>query len=203
MMIKATAHLIAVSVLFLISQQSLAVAYCALRDPTDAIHHFYPELVKYEALDGTVDEKVRDHLTSKLANLHFDEFGTHTLYAVYGLSGTAGFVHARTEKGDYGLDELVWSLTPDLKIQDFRYQRTRSRHFKVIESQPFITWVNGRDHQSLTALITDDGMGLVSRPDFIPEEAEALAVTAIRSAIKTILVTQFVWGDKIAVNANG
>ena len=73
----------------------------------------------------------------------------------------------------------------------------------MIESEPFITWVNGRDHQSLTALITDDGMGLVSRPDFIPEEAEALAVTAIRSAIKTILVTQFVWGDKIALNANG
>lgn len=196
-MIKATVHLIAVSVLCLISQQSLAVAYCALRDPTDAIHHFYPELVKYEALDGTVDEKVRDHLTSKLANLHFNEFGTHTLYAVYDLSGTAGFVHARTEKGDYGLDELVWSLTPDLRIQDFRYQRTRSRHFKVIESAEFIAWLGGKNEDELSQLLTSEGDALVARPDFLPEDTEMLAVTAIRSAIKTILVTRFVWGDTI------
>ena len=196
-MIKATVHLIAVSVLCLISQQSLAVAYCALRDPTDAIHHFYPELVKYEALDGTVDEKVRDHLTSKLANLHFNEFGTHTLYAVYDLSGTAGFVHARTEKGDYGLDELVWSLTPDLRIQDFRYQRTRSRHFEEIESAEFIAWLGGKNENELSQLLTSEGDALVARPDFLPEDTEKLAVTAIRSAIKTILVTRFVWGDTI------
>ena len=196
-MIKATVHLIAVSVLCLISQQSLAVAYCALRDPTDAIHHFYPELVKYEALDGTVDEKVRDHLTSKLANLHFNEFGTHTLYAVYDLSGTTGFVHARTEKGDYGLDELVWSLTPDLRIQDFRYQRTRSRHFKEIESAEFIAWLGGKNENELSQLLTSEGDALVARPDFLPEDTEMLAVTTIRSAIKTILVTRFVWGDTI------
>lgn len=196
-MIKITARLLAVSVLCLISQQSLAVAYCALRDPTDAIHHFYPDLIKYEALDGTVDEAVRDHLSTKLANLHFDEFGTHTLYAVYGAKGAAGFVHARTEKGDFGLDELVWSLSPKLTIQGFRYQRTRSRYSAIIESPEFVYWLDGKGQEELTALLTADGLRLVSRPHFVQPEAESLAVTAIRSAIKTILVTRFVWGDTI------
>lgn len=196
-MIKITARLLAVSILCLISQQSLAVAYCALRDPTDAIHHFYPDLIKYEALDGTVDEAVRDHLSTKLANLHFDEFGTHTLYAVYGAKGAAGFVHARTEKGDFGLDELVWSLSPKLTIQGFRYQRTRSRHSAIIESPEFVYWLDGKGQEELTALLTADGLRLVSRPHFVQPEAESLAVTAIRSAIKTILVTRFVWGDTI------
>lgn len=196
-MITISARLLAVSVLCLISQQSLAVAYCALRDPTDAIHHFYPDLIKYEALDGTVDEAVRDHLSTKLANLHFDEFGTHTLYAVYGAKGAAGFIHARTEKGDFGLDELVWSLSPKLTIQGFRYQRTRSRHSAIIESPEFVYWLAGKGQEELTALLTADGLRLVSRPHFVQPEAESLAVTAIRSAIKTILVTRFVWGDTI------
>lgn len=198
---KVIARLLTASLFCLISQQTVAVAYCALRDPTDALHHFYPQLIKYEALDGTVDESVRDHLTAQLSNSHFDEFGTHTLYAVYDLAGSAGFVHARTEKGDYGLDELVWSLTPDLAIHDFRYQRTRSRHSAVIESADFVNWLKGKGRDDLTRLITDDGAHLVSRPSFVPESAEPLAVTAIRSAIKTILVTEFVWGDAVAVRS--
>ena len=191
------ATLLSAVTLSILSSPVFAVAYCALRDPTDAIHHFYPSVVKYEALDGTVDESVRDHLADKLNDLHFNEFGTHTLYAVYDLSGSAGFVHARTEKGDFGLDELVWSLSPNLTIADFRYQRTRSRHFKEIESAEFIAWLEGKNEDELAQLLTKEGDALVARPDFLPEASEELAVTAIRSAIKTILVTRFVWGDAI------
>jgi len=185
----------------LLSNTVFAVAYCALRDPTDAIHHFYPELSRYEALDGKVDEAVREHLTGRLANLHFDEFGTHTLYAVYSDSGTSGFVHARTEKGDWGLDEMVWSLNPDLSIADFRFQRTRSRHAAIIEGAPFVAWLSGRNVDDLVQLLDGQGLYLRERPAFVPDEAERLAVTAIRSAIKTILVTQFVWGDTIGATS--
>ena len=148
----------------LLSNTVFAVAYCALRDPTDAIHHFYPELSRYEALDGKVDEAVREHLTGRLANLHFDEFGTHTLYAVYSDSGTSGFVHARTEKGDWGLDEMVWSLNPDLSIADFRFQRTRSRHAAIIEGAPFVTWLSGRNADELVQLLDAEGLYLANDP---------------------------------------
>ena len=129
----------------LLSSPAYAVAYCSLRDPTDALHHFYPELKTYKALDGVVDESTRVYLAEHLPNLHFDEFGTHTLYAVYDAERAIGFVHSRTEKGDYGLDELVWSLTPQLQINDFRYQRTRSKYSDIIEGPEFNLWIGGKN----------------------------------------------------------
>jgi len=50
-------------------------------------------------------------------------------------------------------------------------------------------------------LLDGQGLYLRERPAFVPDEAERLAVTAIRSAIKTILVTQFVWGDTIGATS--
>lgn len=182
----------------LVSSPAYAVAYCSLRDPTDALHHFYPELKTYKALDGIVDDSTRLYLAEHLPNLHFDEFGTHTLYAVYDSERAIGFVHSRTEKGDYGLDELIWSLTPELHIKDFRYQRSRSKYSNILEGPEFILWIGGKSHLDLSKLLTSDGLRLQNRPKFIPDKAEKLAVTVIRSAIKTILVTESVWGDQLS-----
>ena len=67
----------------------------------------------------------------------------------------------------------------------------------MIESAEFIAWLGGKNEDELSQLLTSEGDALVARPDFLPEDTEMLAVTAIRSAIKTILVTRFVWGDTI------
>ena len=96
---------------------------------------------------------------------------------------------------------MVWSLNPDLSIADFRFQRTRSRHSATIESAPFVAWLSGRNVDELLLLLDEQGLYLRERPMFVPGEAERLAVTAIRSAIKTILVTQFVWGDTVATSS--
>ncbi len=96
---------------------------------------------------------------------------------------------------------MVWSLNPDLSIADFRFQRTRSRHAAVIEGAPFVAWLSGRHVDDLVQLLDDQGLNLRDRPAFVPEQAEPLAVTAVRSAIKTILVTQFVWGDTIGTSS--
>lgn len=170
------------------------VAYCALRDPVSAIQQFYPDYTSYIAVDGRVDESVRAVLDQKLPGVHFSEFGIHTLYKIMRDERLIGYVHARTEKGDWGLDELIWALSPELRVDNFRYQRSRSAGSEIVESSDFHEWLDGRDVEALiTLLSSDDARTLSDRPDFIPAAYEATAVSAIRSAIKTLVITEHVW----------
>ena len=177
----------------LFSSSSAAVAYCALRDPVSAIQHFYPGYTSYKALDGRVDSSVRAVLDAQLPGVHFSEFGTHTLYVVFKDFEVIGYVHARTEKGDWGLDELIWALSPELRVNEMRYQRSRSAGRVLVESPEFLDWLSGRDLGQMVALLTPEGTSLRERPAFIPEEYEATAVTVIRSAVKTLVITDHVW----------
>ena len=177
----------------LFSSSSAAVAYCALRDPVSAIQHFYPGYTSYKALDGRVDSSVRAVLDAQLPGVHFSEFGTHTLYVVFKDFEVIGYVHARTEKGDWGLDELIWALSPELRVNEMRYQRSRSAGRVLVDSPEFLDWLSGRDLGQMVALLTPEGTSLRERPAFIPEEYEATAVTVIRSAVKTLVITDHVW----------
>lgn len=177
----------------LFSSSSAAVAYCALRDPVSAIQHFYPAYTSYKALDGRVDSSVRAVLDAQLPGVHFSEFGTHTLYVVFKDFEVIGYVHARTEKGDWGLDELIWALSPELRVNEMRYQRSRSAGRVLVDSPEFLDWLSGRDLGQMVALLTPEGTSLRERPAFIPEEYEATAVTVVRSAVKTLVITDHVW----------
>ena len=177
----------------LFSSSSAAVAYCALRDPVSAIQHFYPGYTSYKALDGRVDSSVRAVLDAQLPGVHFSEFGTHTLYVVFKDFEVIGYVHVRTEKGDWGLDELIWALSPELRVNEMRYQRSRSAGRVLVESPEFLDWLSGRDLGQMVALLTPEGTSLRERPAFIPEEYEATAVTVVRSAVKTLVITDHVW----------
>ena len=175
------------------SSSSAAVAYCALRDPVSAIQHFYPAYTSYKAVDGRVDASVRAVLDEQLPGVHFSEFGTHTLYVVFGEFEVLGYVHARTEKGDWGLDEIIWALSPELRVNEVRYQRSRSAGRVLVDSPEFLDWLSGRNLEQMVALLTPDGAGLRERPVFIPEEFETTAVTVVRSAVKTLVITDYVW----------
>ena len=177
----------------LFSSSSAAVAYCALRDPVSAIQHFYPGYTSYKALDGRVDSSVRAVLNAQLPGVHFSEFGTHTLYVVFKDFEVIGYVHARTEKGDWGLDELIWALSPELRVNEMRYQRSRSAGRVLADSPEFLDWLSGRDLAQMVALLTPEGTSLRERPAFIPEEYESTAVTVVRSAVKTLVITDHVW----------
>jgi hypothetical protein len=186
-------RLIMAFVMALTVQEASAVAYCAVRDPVSAIQQFFPDYTSYEAVDGAVDMSVRDLITEKLPNVHFSEFGTHTLYVVFKDSELLGYVHARTEKGDWGLDELIWALSPSLSIKDFRYQRSRSMARAWVESDAFVDQIRNLDVDGLVALLNAE------RDDFreplpgMALSARDTSLNAVRSAIKTILITDHVW----------
>jgi hypothetical protein len=178
---------------------AFAVAYCALRDPVMAIQSFYPQYTSYRSLVGEVGPEVRDELERQVPyHVHFNEFGNHTLYVVFDDTGPAGLVHARTEKGDWGLDEIVWSLNSDLSVRDFRYQRSRSRWRSALEAEEFRALVRDKQFTELLSMLTTDGESLTKHYPFLPAEAEPLAATVIRSALKTILVTELVWQSDLA-----
>ncbi len=177
-----------------------AVAYCALRDPVDAIQNFYPAYTGYRSLVGSIDQEVRRALKSNIPHhIHFNEFGKHTLYVVISNNTAVGLVHARTEKGDWGLDEIIWSLDTELSIQDFRYQRSRSKYKEDVSTQEFKSLLRGRSLEELTDLLSADGTSLALSVRDLPKEAESLAVTVILSAMKTIMVTELVWGKDLSL----
>lgn len=178
------------------SGRAEAVAYCSLRDPVSAIQEFFPNMTDYRSLLGSVEIDVRERLNDELSyDMHFNEFGKHTLYLVYSGRAPIGLVQARSEKGDWGLDEIAWALDVEMKIRDFRYQRSRSQGRDEIEQQRFKNELIGKDFQALKDMLTEDGTRLVNPPEHLSHEAEALAATVIRSALKTILVTETVWGN--------
>jgi hypothetical protein len=189
-----------VTILLLIQSQMVhAVAYCALRDPVMAIQAFYPQYSSYRSLVGEVGPEVRSVLEQEIPyHVHFNEFGKHTLYLVFEGDIAAGLVHARTEKGDWGLDEIVWSLSTDLSVRDFRFQRSRSRRRQAVESPEFRALLQGKGFSELTSLLSKDGSSLSQHYSFLPNDAEPLAATVILSALKTIVVTGSTWQAELA-----
>ncbi len=171
-----------------------AVAYCALRNPVSAMQSFFPDFSSYRSHIGVVGQDLREVLEAKLPyRLHFNEFGKHTLYVAYYGEQPAGLVHARTEKGDWGLDELIWSLNMDLTVRDFRFQRSRSRWQAEVQEPAFKEAIKGKSFEELLDLLNLDGSELLIDHKDLPEGAERLAAAVVRSALKTIVVTEYVW----------
>lgn len=191
--------LVAISTGVLIDETS-GQAYCALRDPTKMIYEFYPEASSYRSLVRTVDQDVRKHVSQKLPfTIHFNELGRHTLYLPVQGGQPLGLVHARSEAGDWGLSEIVWSLSPNLVVKDFEFQRCRARKRSEIEQDSFKRQIVGKDFQQLKAMLSSDGTSLSQGKITVSPDVQELAATVIRSALKTISVTQYTWERELAV----
>ena len=113
-------------------------AYCKLRDPVNSIKKLYPMATTYRSIVRTVDSSARDAVASAIPfKLHFNELGRHTLYVAMNKKKPVGLVHARSEKGRWGLVEIAWALDFDLRVRSFTFQRCRSPHRAEVESKVF------------------------------------------------------------------
>lgn len=184
---------------WLLPAAALAEAYCALRDPTGAIAEMYPDADAHQSVVRTIGPEVRDEIAGSLPfTLHFNELGKHTLYLVLRENQPLGFIHARTEPGRWGLVEIVWALTPDLRIRDFRFQRCRAPSCSSLSDAAFVRQLAGRDIDGLLELLTPEGDALRSNGLQVPDGAEELALAVVRSAAKTIAVTRSAWPDSVS-----
>ncbi len=193
LLIKLTALLIAGS----IAESVQAQAYCALRDPVRQIGELYPGH-SYVSHVGVVTTDSRKEVSNRLPfTLHFNELGSHTLYAVSKEGTKVGYVHVRPEITRWGIMEITWSLDADLRVQDFAFQRCRNRRRAILEDEDFKKQLRGKSFEELLSLINQDGTSLTGDGIKVNSLDGEFAASVIRCALKTIVVTDIVWEKQV------
>ncbi len=180
-----------------VPNNAAAVAYCALRDPVAAIHELFPDSTSFKSSVGTVGPDIRGALRSELPfDFYFNEFGKHTLYTIFDSGSPVGLAHARSELGEWGVDEFVWGLDLDLKIRGLYFQRTRNPAARLLDTAEFRSQLLGLGLPELAALLRPDG-DLKAGALIIEESVSKMARSVIHSAIKTIVVTRTAWAQDL------
>jgi len=187
-------------ILFIYSHQNAyADAYCSLRDPVAQIQQLYPQKTNQLSIVKTVDDQTRQQVKFALPSndLHFSELGRHTLYVAMKDKQALGYVHVRSEQSKWGLVEIIWALDKNLKIKNFAFQRCRSPKRNVIDNEIFKNVFIGKNYDELKTLLSTDGITanklLLEKAKGAPE----LASVVLRCALKTLLITDILWGDEL------
>mgnify|MGYP003689161895 FL=1 len=92
-----------------------------------------------------------------------------------------GFVHARTEKGLFGLDEIIWILAADMTVMEFKFQKNRSGAISQSMTQRLTTMLKGADMMEVTNVLNTES------------ELNQRDRVIISSAIKALFVTKNLW----------
>ena len=189
----------ALALLALLPLEAAAIAFCALRDPTQQIYELYPQATAFRSLVEHVDTDVKKVVAAELPfTLHNRELGKHTLYVALSDGEPLGLVHVRAEASRWGLIEIAWALSFDLTIRDYRFQRCRDRACRSLAADPFRSWIVGQSASTLSRTVTGNGAHVdIAQLPAGKGEGE-LAAALVRSALKTILVTEAIWSSDIA-----
>ncbi|NRA53313.1 MAG: hypothetical protein HRU23_04160 [Gammaproteobacteria bacterium] len=185
--------------LFILQPQAYGQAYCSLRDPVAQIRELYPQKTNQLSIVKTVDAHTRNQVKLALPSndLHFSELGRHTLYVVMKNSQALGYIHVRSEQSKWGLVEIIWAMDKDLKIKGFACQRCRSPNRKMIENERFKNVFIGKNFQDLKTLLSHDGVTANKVLLDKAKDAPELANVVLRSALKTLLITDILWGEEL------
>ncbi len=188
--------------LFLGFSSYTSAAFCSLRDPVETIKTLYPASTSFKSSVKIIDENVRNKVQELLPpnTLHFSELGKHTLYMVFKNDKPMGYVHVRSEESKWGLVEIAWAMTLDLKVNDFKFQRCRNRQKLVIGNDEFRDQLKGKTYHEVTEMLQADGLSLNTDKVKVSPKAKALAEIVLRCGMKTLLVTELAWGDEIKKN---
>lgn len=181
-----------IAMIFLLLVSTLTAAlpasakpFCALRDPSHTIFELFPEADNYYSLVEKVDKGTKEAVLGLIPfTIHNKEIGKHTIYVAQKDGVPVGIVHVRTEPGEWGLVEIAWALHMDLKVRDYRFQRCREAGCDADPSQVVLH----KDLQELLAAYNEN------------TDASGLPQTVLKSAMKTVAITQLVWGEQIQAN---
>ena len=197
-MIAVSPKICLVLLSILITANTVAAApYCALRDPTRRIYELFPQTTNFRSIVRPISNETKKSIASVLPfSLHNREIGKHTLYVAMKGNKPLGLLHVRSEPGKWGLIEIAWALDLDLKIVDFRLQRCRDLACMSAQEDNFRDNLKGLNLEELMELISDDGNALFSRMA-LTENQKPLALAILRSAIKTIAITEAGWIEEI------
>ena len=185
--------------LILLSGNVNAIAYCSLRDPVAQIAELYPQKTNQLSIVKTVDDNIRSQVQIALPSndLHFSELGRHTLYIAMFGKEILGYVHVRSEQSDWGLVEIVWAIDKDFRITNFVFQRCRSPKKKIAQHSDFKHMFIGKNYQDLKQQLSADGVTAKKSVLTNAQGAHELANVVLRCALKTLLLTEILWGEEL------
>ena len=94
-----------------------------------------------------------------------------------------------------GLNEIAWAFDGDLRVIDFRFQKTREKRndVMVIESPPIRDRIIGSGYDELRALLSRDGESLAKGVEALAPEAKGLLTQVIHCGLKTMITTEEAW----------
>lgn len=194
-----TLSFLLIMMMVLLTSNVNAVAYCSLRDPVAQIAELYPQKTNQLSIVKTVDDNIRAQVQVALPrnDLHFSELGKHTLYVAMQGKKSLGYVHVRSEQSKWGLVEIVWAIDKDFRITNFAFQRCRSPKKKAAEEQQFRDVFIGKNYQELRELLSSDGVTANKSVLEQAQSASELANVVLRCALKTLLLTEILWGEEL------
>ncbi|ARN74664.1 hypothetical protein [Oceanicoccus sagamiensis] len=173
-------------------------AYCSLRDPVAAITALYGAGVNHRSIVASITSEDRVAVKKLLPfTLHRSEIGRHTLYVIYRDQAPLGFVQARSELAEWGLMEVAWSINVDLTIGGFFFQRCRGEGCELAAIRHLHILLAEKNFKELQQLLSDDGSRLVNEGAALPDEIHPIALLTIRSALKTIAITDISWSKEL------
>ncbi|MGB2741302.1 MAG: hypothetical protein WBC60_12205 [Cognaticolwellia sp.] len=188
-------------ILFTIEMLTLGrvnAAFCSLRDPISAIQILYNEGYEFRSLVTTVTEEDRMTVKKRLPfTIHQSEVGKHTLYILYKDNTHAGFLQARSEWAKWGVVEIAWAINVDRSIRGFYFQRCRSPQCNDVTAESINRIVQNKNFTQLRALLSESGDSLSPEGRDSFKQAPSLALLTLRSALKTLAITDISWGKDI------
>jgi len=103
----------------------------------------------------------------------------------------------RSEQSEWGLVEIVWAIDKDLRVTNFAFQRCRSPQKEIAEDSHFKSLFIGKSYQELKALLSKDGVTANKTVLEQAKNAPELASVVLRCALKTLLLTEILWGEEL------
>jgi hypothetical protein len=168
-----------------------------LADPQKCVFGAFPEADGYQAIVRDVDVAARRAIETALPfRVHFNELGAHSLYVALRGHRPLGLVYMRREESAWGLADVEWAMTLDLRVVGFRFQRARSRQPHPVESSEFGRQLIGQGRSGLAAHFDAKGH-LRSGTPGVTAGDEDLAELVVRSGLKAIVVADTVWSHEL------
>ncbi len=173
-------------------------AFCSLRDPSSAIQSFYPHSSNYKSIVKTISNSTRNGLNNTLPiDMHFNEFGRHTLYVALLKDFPLGVIHSRSEASDWGLIEFSWAIDTQFQIEDFHFQRCRSPLCNDQLRVEISALLKGKDISTLMAPNLNRSLSQIISLHTNEKSAQDFADTILHSAMKTLALTKLEWGQDV------
>ena len=111
--------------------------------------------------------------------------------------GVLGLVHVRSEQSQWGLVEIAWGISKDLKIDGFAFQRCRSADKYKLEVPKDTGTFNGKRLEALKSYYDFEAAEPTQTYTNAIGYTGELGEVLLKCGMKTLLVTELVWWQDI------